>query len=75
MSCCCSLSQAFPWTHDAKMFDVQPGNVKIADPGFADPDPGKSLNFTLRPDSPLFQLGWQEIPERDIGPDPPIRLL
>ena len=62
------FSLAFPWTTNATMFDIRPGNVKMANPGFAAPDPGGELNFTLRPDSPLFKLGWQAIPEHEIGP-------
>ncbi len=62
------ISLAFPWTTNATMFDIRPGNVKMANPGFAAQDPGGELNFTLRPDSPLFKLGWQAIPEHEIGP-------
>jgi hypothetical protein len=62
------FSLAYPWTHNATMFDIQSGNVKLADPGFAAQDPFGDLNFTLRPDSQLFKLGWQAIPEHNIGP-------
>lgn len=62
------FSLCYPWTHNASMFDVQLGNVKLADPGFVAEDPGGALDFRLRPDSLLFKLGWQAIPEHDIGP-------
>ena len=64
------FSLAWPWTNDARFFDVKLGNVKLANPGFVSEDPGGKLDFALRPDSPLFKLGWQAIPEHDIGPSP-----
>jgi len=41
-------------------------NSVIADPLFTDPSAG---DFTLRPDSPAFELGFQPIPVDRIGPD------
>jgi len=64
------FSLATPWTNDTAHFDVQAGNVMLADPGFVSANPGADMNFALRPDSPLFKLGWQAIPQQDIGPDP-----
>lgn len=43
-------------------------NLVTDDPGFADADPRRSLNFTLAPDSPAFQLGFQRIPMECFGP-------
>lgn len=62
------FSLAYPWTHNARFFDVKSGNVKLTNPGFFSGDPGGELDFSLRSDSPLFKLGWLAIPERDIGP-------
>ena len=41
-------------------------NSVIADPLFTDPDAG---DFTLRPDSPAFDMGFEPIPVDRIGPD------
>ena len=68
------FSLAWPWTNRASSFNIDKAgtNVKLAQlaaAGFVKEDPGEELNFTLRADSPLFKLGWQAIPEHDIGPD------
>jgi hypothetical protein len=39
----------------------------IADPGFADP---KNGDFTLEPDSPVSEIGFQPIDLSDVGPRP-----
>lgn len=47
------------------------GNWFGKDPGFVQGASAQalmdSLNFTLRPDSPLWGRGWQRIPEESIG--------
>jgi len=43
----------------------QDKNSLIADPGFADPEHG---NFSLRPDSPAFKLGFKSIDLGQVGP-------
>ena len=50
-------------------FDVLPNNIKSSNPGFASPNPAALLNFSLESNSTLFDMGWQQIPQRDIGPD------
>jgi hypothetical protein len=37
----------------------------VADPGFTDP---AHDDYTLRPDSPLYALGFVPIPQERIGP-------
>lgn len=60
------------WTPNAsnttQFFDIRGGNAVMTKPGFVCADPGADLNFTLEDTSPLFALGWQAIPESDIGP-------
>lgn len=53
---------------NGRYFKVQSNNKVMADPGFASDDPAETLDFTLKPSSPLFALGWQAIPQADIGP-------
>jgi hypothetical protein len=40
---------------------------------FASSDPGLALNFSLETSSPLWKLGWQRIPEEQIGPPPQLK--
>jgi hypothetical protein len=57
-------SQTLP----TSMFVVAP-EWNGTDVGFADPgDPLETLNFTLSGDSPLWQMGWLQIPQWLIGP-------
>jgi hypothetical protein len=43
-------------------------NYVVADPGWAAADPRGSLNFTLAPNSPAFELGFVAIDTDAIGP-------
>ena len=66
------LSLAAPWTNSSSHFDVRGGgNAVLPDPQFVSADLERDLDFALRPTSPAFDLGWQAIPEHDIGPSPP----
>ena len=62
------FSLAGPWANDSAHFDIRPSNALMPDPGFVSMQPGIDLNFTLKPSSPAFKLGWKAIPEGDIGP-------
>ena len=63
-----------PWytagsANTSEYFDIKRNNVLSAHPGFASADPTGSLDFALQDGSPLFKLGWQRIPQEDIGPE------
>ena len=63
-----------PWftpgaANTTQYFDIQSDNILTPDPGFVSADPAADLNFALKPSSPLFGLGWQHIPQEQIGPD------
>ena len=62
------FSLAGPWANDSAHFDIQPSNAWMPDPGFVSAQPGIDLNFALKPSSRAFKLGWETIPEGDIGP-------
>ncbi len=54
------------WSVDQvhQFFNMEEGSV-VADPGFADPANG---DFTLKPDSPAYELGFEPIDMSDVGP-------
>ena len=55
-------------TFNTSAFDVGAGNWAGDDIGFASPEePLETLDFALSPSSPLWQRGWQRIPEELIG--------
>ena len=70
------FSLAAPWANSTAHFDVLPSNAVLPDPQFVSNDLERDLDFALKPTSPAFALGWQAIPQRDIGPagTPSIRL-
>jgi hypothetical protein len=55
-------------SNTTQFFDIRPNNLRTAHPMFVSPHPGEDLNFALRESSPLFALGWQAIPQSEIGP-------
>lgn len=55
------------WTFDDWKAMGHDQNSVIADPGFAAPRQG---DFALPPDSPAFEVGFQPISLRDVGPKP-----
>ena len=69
-----ALSLVAQWANSSSHFDVRSGNAVLRDPQFESSNVEQSLNFTLRPTSPAFELGWQAIPEHDIGPPSPLTL-
>ena len=51
-------------------FNLRPTNQLLPHPGFAvDAALDNRKNFSLKRTSPLWQLGWQKIPQDQIGPD------
>lgn len=56
-----------PWTLDEWRARGQDLNSMVADPLFADPEKG---DFTLKPDSPAFKLGFSPIDVSHVGPRP-----
>lgn len=55
-------------SNTTQFFDIRPDNLRTDDPMFVSSHPGEDLNFALRESSPLFALGWQAIPQSEIGP-------
>eukprot|EP00040_Diaphanoeca_grandis_P021387 m.113965 g.113965 ORF g.113965 m.113965 type:complete len:785 (-) comp28313_c0_seq1:281-2635(-) len=55
----------------AKYFAIEATNTAqtMTSIEFVSNDPGGTLDFALAPTSPLYKLGWQTIPESDIGPE------
>jgi hypothetical protein len=73
-----SFSLPTPWfdpentTRTKANFDVGDNNLEFdtaGAAGFVSTDPGSTLNFALRPGSPMYKLGWKTIPQDEIGPD------
>ena len=63
-----------PWytpgaANTSQYFEIRSDNTLSSDPGFVSADPAADLNFALKSSSPLFELGWQRIPQEQIGPD------
>eukprot|EP01043_Picozoa_sp_COSAG02_P042225 COSAG02_NODE_3571_length_6533_cov_8.215981_4_plen_779_part_00 len=57
------------WLNDTMHFIIKPGsNAIIPDPHFVSSNIETDLNFAFRPSSPAFNLGWEPIPEDQIGP-------
>jgi hypothetical protein len=62
-----------PWytpnaANTTQYFDIKRDNTLTANPDWSSGDPIASLNFSLKPSSPLFKKGWKAIPQGDIGP-------
>ena len=55
-------------SNTTQFFDILPNNLRTDDPMFVSSHPGADLNFALREGSPLFALGWEIIPQSEIGP-------
>ena len=55
-------------SNTTQFFDIRPNNLRTNDPMFVSAHPGAHLNFSLRDSSPLFAMGWQAIPQSEIGP-------
>jgi hypothetical protein len=60
---------ASAWANSTAHFDILPNNRMLSNPGFVSDKPGEDMNFALKPTSPMFKLGWQAIPQDDIGPE------
>ncbi len=61
---------AAAWLNSASHFLIKAGsNAIIPDPQFVSPNIEADLSFALKPSSPAFALGWQAIPEDQIGPE------
>ena len=63
-----------PWytagaANTTQYFAIKGDNLLSSQPGFASADPTETLDFALQQSSPLFKLGWQRIPQEDIGPE------
>lgn len=65
------FSLAAPWANLSDHFEIQPTNALMPEPRFVSAQPGVDLNFALKPSSPAFKLGWETIPESNIGPSTP----
>ena len=60
---------AAAWLNSTSHFSIKPdSNAIVPDPQFVSSDIEADLNFAFRPSSSVFKLGWQAIPEDQIGP-------